>query len=478
MKHILCLYLLVLLSLQTTSAQQPGKPQVATLPNDPPKTTVPRVDEPSESDLLPVKPSKGKQPTKALPNVPLLDAPDPNDLLEIQFPPAANLTPNAGDLVFKEIPLTGSYSFNKKLTFTLKDPEIGTVTASSWLNTRTGYAWLDYDNLKQLAKEPFEGKLDQIQAPTGDMIFYTKSPEGSMAMKMKGQGEWVAQDFMTKFEVDAFKKNFKPTKRIQQANPGAGIPFTRQAYTGIVDGKPTTLWLSPADGVRINTRFTSMVTGMFGLGYIALSAKRTYLITGMEQDGSSIFLTKIADQSSQFVGKSYKPVGEMVAPEVKKRQQELTVEAAEFEKAIQAEKDPQIRALMREQQKQVQAMQQSILGTEFVKSSDIKDLKAANPDQMMALLAQQLDIQTQELRIRIVEKENQRKELEGSGTAEERNRLTCEIGCHQREINFLQQTKMEYNAQAKRLAKDPDQIAKLGQFLLQRMQQQQPCSCP
>lgn len=482
MIRFILLVALTQLQLPTAWAQQPTKTRVATLPNDPPKTKVPLVDDPSDTDLLPVKPSKGKStttPKTNTPQVPLVDNPDPNDLLDIKVPSTQPLAPNAGDLVYQEIPLNGSYSFNKKLTFTLRDPEIGSVTASSWLNTRTGYAWLDDANLKRLAKEQMEESADWVIAPTGDFIMYMKSSEGRFVSKSRGQGEWVAQDFMTKFEVDEFKKIFKATKRVQAANQAAGIPFTRQAYTGVVEGKPTTLWLSASDDVRINTKFTSMITGVFGLGYIALSPSRTYLITGMEQGGSSLFLTNISNQSSQFSGKGYKPLGQVAAPYLEQSKANQRAEAEAFEKALREVEDPKLRQLMREQQQQMQAMQQGTLDTKFATTSDMRDLPGANNDQTIMLIASQFDVQIQELRVQIREKEIQRKEIgEGGGTTEEQNRLTCEIGCHNQTISFLQKLKTDYNNQAKRLAKDPDRMTKLGELVATRMTNQPSCNCP
>jgi hypothetical protein len=110
---------MLLISLLSVAQQKTTIKANVPLLEDKPKAKVPLLTD--MDDLLEIKSNE----------------PDPNDLLDIKVPVVKPAVPNAGQQVGKEIGLNGSFTFNKKIGFSVASPE-GNMVSYFYLNTKNG----------------------------------------------------------------------------------------------------------------------------------------------------------------------------------------------------------------------------------------------------------------------------------------------------------------------------------------------------
>jgi hypothetical protein len=286
--------------------------------------------------------------------------------------------PNSGLEVGKEIPLTGTFTFNKKIGFMVNSPE-GDMVSYFYLNTKNGYSMLDWNGLKAMANEAAEeGEMNQIFSPNADFYQYVKSSEGNYAMKMGSGQSMVLHDMQTADASKQFFKTFKKTGKKVGKEGGNKIP--RVEYEGIYEGKKMSIWLSSAQDILIDKRFTSALTGYFGLGYIASPTGKTYLMSGFQGDGANIFITYIENCSKTFSGKGYKPIGDMMVQAMENMPNATAENYSQMQAEINNEKDPKLRAIKIEALKKAKNRDKKTKSQAeiFAQTSDLQDMPYVN----------------------------------------------------------------------------------------------------
>ncbi|WP_298143155.1 hypothetical protein [Flavobacterium sp.] len=360
-----------------------------------------------------------------------------------ESPTKSATTPNSGKDFGKEIPLKGTFSFNKKVGFMVNSSE-GNMVSYFYLNTRNGYAMQDHKALLELGAMEDDGEVNQIKSPNNDFYQYIKSSEGNYAMKMGSQQSMVIHDMETKELSKIFFKTFKKTGA--KVGKTGGNKYPRVEYSGTYEGKKMSIWLSSSQDIVLDTKFTSSLVGFWGLGFIASPSGKTYMITGIEESGVSIFMTYIENSSFSFSGASYKPAGDVMGAGAATRKNEMNAAVKAMYEAAQNEEDPQKRALMMQQIKNAEAMLKdtSVDLEKFEKSSDIADLPSNTQANNPEATAQYYDMMILQIEQAILEHKKQLRSHEASGYSTGITSSTCMIKCTEAERNRLQKLKSNH----------------------------------
>jgi hypothetical protein len=449
---------MLLISLLSVAQQKTTIKANVPLLEDKPKAKVPLLTD--MDDLLEIKSNE----------------PDPNDLLDIKVPVVKPAVPNAGQQVGKEIGLNGSFTFNKKIGFSVASPE-GNMVSYFYLNTQNGYAMMDGDGLNEMAGSKEAGEMTQIKTANNDFLQYIKSSEGNFVMKMGSGQEMVMHDIATGNLSRLFFKTFKKTGN--KMGREGGNKFPRVEYEGMFEGKKMSIWLSDPKDVLIDTRFTYSLDGYWGLGFIASPSGKTYMITGIQGSGAGIFMTYMENENKSFSGVGYKPVGEVMTAGIMKGKAENDIALQEMYAAANAEKDPQLRSIMMQQIEQYKKLQKKTVSDaeKFAKSSDMQDLpyiKDVNTEKgtedyynMMLLMLDQ----------RITENEIALKEAQKNKDEKAVKLNTCLVGCAKAERARWENLKTEHIRILKQYKNDDDKRdEKINEFMMQTIQVK-PCNC-
>ncbi len=407
-------------------AQKKPKTNVPIIKENPP-TKLPTIND-ADFDLLPI--------TANEPNV--------NDLLDI-VPSQTTVikTPNAGTNIYDKLGLQNNFTFNKKVGFMVTSSD-GDMVGHFFLNTKNGYSLLPHEALSEIVKG--DGELNQIMTPFIEFFQYTKSSEGNYAMKMSSnQSSEANHDWISKENSKKFFTTFKKTGN--SIKLGSQKQFKSAEYKGKDDdGKTNFVYITAANDIRIDTKKTHSLTGHWCLGYIASPSKRTYLITGIKGNGASIFMTYIENASYTFLGKNYKPVGDMMASAMQENKLETEASMTQAIAQANAEKDPKLRQFMLDQINQLKKVQQNTnkKATTFGQSSDLKDMpflsevnnpKATADYYDMLITTREQTIREAELSLAEAQKHNNNKAIAT---------YTCSKNCYITELNRLQKVKAEH----------------------------------
>jgi hypothetical protein len=449
---------MLLISLLSVAQQKTTIKANVPLLEDKPKAKVPLLTD--MDDLLEIKSNE----------------PDPNDLLDIKVPVVKPAVPNAGQQVGKEIGLNGSFTFNKKIGFSVASPE-GNMVSYFYLNTKNGYAMMDGDGLTELSGTKEAGDMTQIKTSNNDFLQYIKSSEGNFVMKMGSGQEMVMHDIATGNLSRLFFKTFKKTGN--KMGREGGNKFPRVEYEGMFEGKKMSIWLSDPKDVLIDTRFTYGLDGYWGLGFIASPSGKTYMITGIQGSGAGIFMTYMENENKSFSGVGYKPVGEVMTAGIMKGKAENDIALQEMYAAANAEKDPQLRSIMMQQIEQYKKLQKKTVSDaeKFAKSSDMQDLpyiKDVNTEKgtedyynMMLLMLDQ----------RITENEIALKEAQKNKDEKAVKLNTCLVGCAKAERARWENLKTEHIRILKQYKNDDDKRDEKINELMLTAGQSKACNC-
>lgn len=443
-------------------------------------THIPRVDQPDTKDLLDTRAPKGQPPGKSHTRVTRLDEPDPNDLLDITFTTPTPASPNAGRQVSQQIPLTGTYTFNKKVGFMVNSPE-GDMVSYFFLNTQNGSAMLDHNGIKAMQGGEAEGEMTQIKNANNDFIQYIRSSEGNFVMKMGSGQSMVVHDLQTGALSTEFFKTFKKTGNVVKKSGSAGIPFNRVEYEGKYEGTTMSIWLSDAGDTRLDTKFTSSITGYWGLGYIAAPSGKTYMVTGIQGNGVNIFMTYMQNHASRFSGAGYKPVGDFAKTAGVNSQANGAANKKAIYDEVNKETDPQLRAMKLQQAKIAEEMLKQNSTERFAATSDLKDLPLANAAGAEAITLNFFKIQMSSLEQAIYELNVAAREMQDQeGGADPRllrsNR--CQVACNQNELNRIKALSVDYEAVCKQYKNKPDlRDEKIDAMMQRHAATIEPCNC-
>lgn len=393
-----------------------------------------------------------------------------------ESPTKSAATPNSGKDFGKEIPLKGTFSFNKKVGFMVNSSE-GNMVSYFYLNTKNGYAMQDHKALLELGAMEDDGEVNQIKSPNNDLYQYIKSSEGNYAMKMGSQQSMVIHDMETKELSRTFFKTFKKTGA--KVGKTGGNKYPRVEYRGTFEGKKMSIWLSSSQDIVLDTKFTSSLVGFWGLGFIASPSGKTYMITGIEESGVSIFMTYIENSNFSFSGASYKPVGDVMGAGGATRKNEMNAAVAAMYEAAQNEEDPQKRALMMQQIKNAEAMLKDTTADleKFEKSSDIADLPSNTQANNPEATAQYYDMMILQIEESILEHKKQLRSHEASGYSAGIASSTCMIKCTEAERNRLQKLKSNHVRILNDYKNDEEKRDKKVNELLERNATPVSCNC-
>lgn len=352
-------------------------------------------------------------------------------------------TPNAGQSIYNEIGLNGAFSFNKKIGFSVNSNE-GDFVSYFYLNTKNGYAMLDWKGIKVMLTENPEGEMTQIKNANNDFYQYIKSSEGNFVMKIGSGQSMVVHDIQTGMLSKQFFKTFKKTGN--KVGKVGGNKYPRVEYSGTYEGQKMSIWLSDAQDVLIDTKFTYAISGYWGLGFIASPSGKTYMITGITGEGISIFMNYIENTTVSFSGKGYKPMGEMMGQAIAQMQGNSSEEIIAMQQAINEEKDPTLKALKQKEfemyKKQMAKLQKD--AAQFGETSEMTDLpyvKDANQEKptadyydIMILMTDQ-SIREHQLGLKEAQENNDTKSIK---------RYNCLIKCVSNEKNRLESVKNQH----------------------------------
>lgn len=412
MKKILLLILCLSFS---GFAQQKSKTKTKPKTNiplikDKPKTTVPILTD--KDELLEIKSNE----------------PNPNDLLDISLSVPKPKTPNAGQQIYNEIGLNGDFTFNKKIGFSVNAPE-GNLVSYFYLNTKNGYAMLDWKGIKAMLSENPEGEMTQIKNANNDFYQYMKSSEGNFVMKAGSKQSMVVHDIQTEMLSKEFFKTFKKTGN--KVGKVGGNKYPRVEYSGTFEGKKMSIWLSNPQDVLLDTKFTHSLSGYWGLGFIASPSGSTYMITGIVGDGASIFMNYIENATVSFSGKGYKPMGEMTGGNA----------------------------------------------GAFSQTSDIQDLQFVDQINNADATANYFDIMINALNQSIAEHQSGLKEAQKNNDATAIKRHNCLITCTKNEKSRLEKVKAEHIKIINQYKNDDEKRDEKINQLMETQGQPKPCNC-
>jgi hypothetical protein len=418
----------------------------------------------SNNDLLPINPkSKNKPVAKKQTKVPILtdaddlldiksNEPNPKDLLDINVPVATVKLPNAGTNVFDKLTLKSNYTFNKKFGFqVISDGEVW--QGDFYLNTKTGYSLLPNSSTPIKSAE---GEADQIMGPKAEFYNYTKSSEGNISFQMDNPSSYIMLTEDSKNSSKIFFKTFKRTN--SKASLGGKKQFKCIVYTGKdEEGNKIDVYLANAADIKIDIKKTYAVTGHFGLGYIAAPSGNTYLIAGIVGKTASIFLNYIENETKQFNGANYKPMGKMVGDKLSANlANNIDEQEALSKEAIANETDPEVKAAKIKAAVQMKKMyeQKAKQMDNFKTTSDINAM--INDANDIATAEQYYDAHIVAQEERIAEINKNIKEMKKQPEENEKAiaSSTCQLGCNKRELEKYEKMKKEHIEILKRFKQD------------------------
>ncbi|WP_396177312.1 hypothetical protein [Flavobacterium sp.] len=424
MKKILVLSFMCF-SLASFAQQKPKSKTNVPVIKEAPKTNVPVLTDADE--LLDVKSNE----------------PDSNDLLDVKVSIPKPKLPNAGQSVYNEIGLNGNFSFNKKVGFSVNAPE-GNFVSYFYLNTKNGYAMLDWKGIQEMLPENPEGEMTQIKSANNDFYQYIKSSEGNFAMKMGSDQSMVVHDLQTGMSSKHFFKTFKKTGN--KVGRVGGNKYPRVEYSGTFEGKKMAIWLSDSQEILIDTKFTYSISGYWGLGFMASPSGKTYMITGITGDGVSIFMNYIENANANFSGKGYKPIGDMLAPAMENNAASEAEMYSEMQTEINNETDPKLQALKVEALKKAKKREKEIKtqAEKFAQSSDLTEMPYVSQVHNSKATSDYYDMMILVIDQSIREHELGLKEAQEYNDAKSSKRYTCLINCTSNEKNRLEKVKSQH----------------------------------
>lgn len=467
-KKILFLSFLGLSTLSFAQQKPKSKTNVPII-KDKPKTNVPVLEDNPKTNVPILTDADELLDVKS-------NEPDPNDLLDVTVAIPKPKTPNAGQSVYNEIGLNGSFTFNKKIGFSVHSTE-GDLVSYFYLNTKNGYAMLDWNGIKEMLRENPEGEMTQIKNANNDFYQYIKSSEGNFAMKMGSGQSMVVHDIQTGMLSQQFFKTFKKTGN--KVGKVGGNKYPRVEYSGTYEGKKMSIWLSNPQEILIDTKFTYSISGYWGLGFIASTTGKTYMITGIVGDGVSIFMNYIENATTSFSGKGYKPMGEMMGQAMAQNSAEMKAAMEQMYAEANAEEDLKLKKLKLQQIKQAEQLMQNTKSnaTTFSQTSDVQDapfVKDGNSEDAISnyysILLTGLDqsIREHELGLQEAQKNNDAKAIKS---------YSCLISCTKTERIRLEKVKTEHVKILKQYENNEEVRDEKVNQLLQNQGQLQPCNC-
>jgi hypothetical protein len=457
MKKILLISFLCL-SIISFAQQKPKSKTNVPIIKDKPKTNVPILNDADE--LLDVKSNE----------------PNPNDLLDITFSFPKPKVPNAGQLVNNEIGLNGNFSFNKKVGFSVNSPE-GNFVSYFYLNTKNGNALMDWKGFKEMITENVEGEMTQIKTANNDFYQYIKSSEGNFVMKMGSGQSMVVHDIQTGMLSKQFFKTFRKTGN--KLGIVGGNKYPRVEYSGIFEGKKMSIWLSDPKEILIDTKFTYSISGYWGLGFIASPSGKTYMITGIEGEGVSIFMNYIENTSTNFSGKGYKPMGEMMGQAMAQNSAEINAAMQQMYAEANAEKDPKLKQLKLQQIKQTEKLMQNTKAnaTTFSQTNDLQDAPFVKDAISEDATGNYYNMMLTGLDQSIREHQLGLKEAQENNDAKSIKRYNCLINCTLNEKNRLEKVKAEHIRILNQYKNDEDKRDEKLNQLMETQGLPKACNC-
>ncbi|MFN3997941.1 hypothetical protein [Algoriphagus sp.] len=259
---------------------------------DDPKTKVERLEDPKRTDVKILEDEDGGNPGGS-------------EGREVSG--VGGIAPNAGRGVKQNQNLGSRFQFNRKIGFYISAPE-GEMASYFYFDTHTGASLMDHSGNEALIAEKVSGEVNQIFTHSGDFLSFTKSSEGNYSFKMGAGTSPEMGGIPDRPGGDSFFDLFKPTGKKLSKGQG-GHKFDSVEYKGKHEGKTYSIYLADPGQVRLDPNFTQRLTGHFGLGYIADSSGKTYMLTGFQDGRSSIFMTYNESSSKSFDGSGYKSMG-------------------------------------------------------------------------------------------------------------------------------------------------------------------------
>lgn len=220
----------------------------------------------------------------------------------------APATANSGRGIYENQGLNSKFKFNRKIGFYVTSPE-GNMVSHFYLDTHTGASMLDHEGNQAMVEDKLEGETTQIMTAMRDFLGFTKSSEGNYSFKLGSGSSPVMASLQDEKFSKEFSKYFKPTGESLTKGQG-GNKFNSQEYSGIFEGQSITVYLADPGQVRLDTKYTHSLTGHFGLGYIADESGKTFMLTGIQAAGVSIFMTYNEPSSKTFDGSGYQSMGD------------------------------------------------------------------------------------------------------------------------------------------------------------------------
>lgn len=407
--------------------------KVEALPKDKKPTAVQTLPEDKKPTVVEALPEETITPIPIL-----VDEPDLNDLLDVNFPNTSRPnTPNAGMNAQNEPDLLGNFQFDRKITYAMNSLE-GNVVSHFYFDTKSGTSYKDPEALQDMMEEKMEMEMHQIFTSNGVFFQYIKSPEmGNMATKMDmTDDDYVLMDVITLNGSKEFFKNFKPTGTKKPGNPRNNIPHSLE-YAGFVEGKKYTVYLADAGDIMLHTGFTYALMGYAGLGYIASPSKRTYMVVGFYGEGTGIYMERMEKVKKSFSAKGYQPMGDMMA-----------------------------------------GIQGSTLNMQqFGQTNNMADIANSNLTGMPSN-ADLFDMAIKGLEQSISEIDKQIMEAQKQNNNRVVSSLRCNKDCTMRQLNLYKRLKSEYEVIYNRYADDEDKRDEEINKLLERlMSNTTPCNC-
>jgi hypothetical protein len=229
--------------------------------------------------------------------------------------------------------------------------------------------------------------------------------------------------------------------------------------------------------VRLDTRYTRTLSGYFGLGYIVDASGTTYLVTGIQGDGVSIFMTYNEPASKTFDGSAYQSTGDLMGAQVNDANEQFAEEAAARRGEIDEIEDSKLKLIRKKQADEIENMQKEGLKgmEEMAETSDPSMLvKVASPDFFTSfyetgILEKEAEIRDLEIRIESAKKDGDTYNLE---------LYQCRMKCLSRDKLQLTDLKSKHLEILKRYPEgDENRELQVNTLMVEYTQNIKPCDC-
>lgn len=384
-------------------------------------------------------------------------------------------SPNAGRGVNQNQDLGSRFQFNRKIGFYVTSPE-GDLVSYFYLDTHTGASLMDHEGNQEMAGGKLEGEIDQIMTAMGDILSFTKSSEGNFSFKMGSGSSPVMKSLLDEKFSEEFSKNFKPTGQSLAKGQG-GSKFNSKEYSGSYEGQTMSIYLANPGQVRLDTRYTRALSGYFGLGYIVDANGTTHMVTGIQGDGVSIFMTYNEPTSKTFDGSAYQSMGDLMGAQVDAANEKFAEEAAIRREEIDEIEDSKLKLIRNKQADEIENMQKEGMKgmEEMAETSDPSLLgKVANPDFFTSfyetgILEKEAEMRDLEIRIESAKKDGDTYNLE---------LYQCRMTCLSRDKLQLTDLKRKHLEILKRYPEgDENRELKVNTLMVEYTQSVKPCDC-